>query len=158
MAAVQRFCSPPTVGLSGQILRHAHHDTGRRGRGGGYSLSNISDKDFLAELGYGAPRTFVYFADRFEKRERRKKEREKEEMQLFFSEKEVALHLGYRPYESTAATATLSYEHDDKGIFLFSKQPDRLGAQPASCSTGTGGTADMSYCSTFVSICCPRQE
>jgi hypothetical protein len=37
----------------------------------------MSDKDFLAELGYGAPRTFVYFADRFEKRERRKKERKK---------------------------------------------------------------------------------
>ena len=50
----------------------------RHGGGGGYSLPNISDKDFLAELGYGAPRTFVYFADRFGKRERRKKERKKE--------------------------------------------------------------------------------
>jgi hypothetical protein len=51
------------------------------GGDGGYSLSNICDSDFLAELGYGAPRTFVYFADRFEKRERRerKKERKKKE-------------------------------------------------------------------------------
>ena len=51
-------------------------------------------------------------------------------MQHFFSEKHVALHLGYRPSESTAATRTLSYEHNDKDIFLFTKQPDRLGAQP----------------------------
>jgi hypothetical protein len=62
-------------------------------------------------------------------------------MQLFFSEKQVALRLAHRPSESTAATGTLSYEHNDKGNFLFSKQQDRLGAQPASCSKGTGGTA-----------------
>jgi len=79
-------------------------------------------------------------------------------MQLFFSEKQVALHLGYRPSESAAATRTLGYEHNDKGILLFSKQPDRLGVQPASCSKSTGGTADVSYCSTFVSISCRRQE
>jgi hypothetical protein len=51
-------------------------------------------------------------------------------MQLFFSEKQVALHLGCRPSGSTAAART-SYEHNDKANFLFSKQPDRLGpSQP----------------------------
>jgi len=84
---------------------------------------NISGKDFLPELGYGAPRSFVYFADRVEKKgqekerkKERKKEREKEEMQLSFSEKQVALHLGHRPAgrpadrptASTAATGTRS--------------------------------------------------
>jgi hypothetical protein len=56
------------------------------------------------------------------------------------------------------ATRTLRYGHNDKGILLFSKQSDRLGAQRASCSEGTGGTEDVSYCSTFASICCRRQE
>jgi hypothetical protein len=67
------------------------------------------------------------------KKERKKERKEgmlEEEMQLFFSEKHVALHLGYRPSESTAAARTPSYEHNDKGIFIFTKQPDRFGAQP----------------------------
>ena len=73
MAAIQQFCSP-TVGLSGQILRHAHHDTGG---GGGVTLS----RTFPTRISYQnwdmehQELSFTLLTDLKKGREERKKDR-----------------------------------------------------------------------------------